>query len=190
MGARSILLLVALTLAVAGCGEQEQSTADRGGGDQDGQYGARSAETTSPTAPANPDPVGGTLSVQECLDEASGRGKAGVEIEDPDDVPSYEVVGESGMEAGRELEVVTGATSREELRTIAEDLRYENRESEALYIDFYNESDGGDRQDAGIALVFNTREAACRAFQYPVEKQDELISSSNGITVVSVEEGV
>lgn len=168
----------------AGCGGQGQS-GEEAGGDSGGQY-----KGGEPTAPADSAPVGTGFSEEACLEEASGRGEAGVEVADPGEVPAYEVVGESRTDTIAEFEVVTEAASREELRSVAEDLRFENREQDAVSIDFYGEGTGGERQDAGLALVFNTREAACRAFQYPVEEQDELVSESNGISVVSVEEGV
>ena len=180
LGVRYIILVVALVLLGAGCGGQDQSGEEAGGGDSDGQY-----EGGEPTASA-----GTGFSEETCLEEASESGEAGVEIADPGEVPSYEVVGESETDTGREFEVVTEAASREDLRAVAENLRFENRELDSLAIDFYGEGSEGERQDAGLALAFNTREAACRAFQYPVEEQDELVSESNGISVVSVEDGV
>lgn len=173
------VLLVALSAALlAGCGQD--GSGEEAGGNSGDQY-----EGGEPTAL-----VAGGFSEEACLEEAAESGEVGVEIADPGEVPSYEVAGESETETGKELEVVTEATSREELKAVAEDLRFENRGQDALSIDFYNEGSEGGRQDAGLALVFNTREAACRAFQYPVEEQDELASESNGISVVSVEEGV
>lgn len=176
---RAVFVLLALlaAFALAGCGQG--GSGEEAGGDSE-QY-----EGGEPTAQ-----VGTGFSEEACLEAAAESGEAGVEITDPGEVPSYEVTGESELEPGRELEVVTQAASREELTAVAEDLRFENRDAEALSIDFYNEGPEGERQDAGLALVFNTREAACRAFQYPVEEQDELVSESNGISVVSVEEGV
>lgn len=174
--------VIALVLLLgAGCGG-EQSGQEGGSG---GQY---EGEKTAP--PATSASAGTGFSEEACLREASESDDLGVEIRAQEQVPSYEVVEESETDTGRELEVVTEARSREELKTVAEDIRFENREQEAISIDFYNEGSGGERQDAGLALVFNTREAACRAFQYPVEEQDELAAESNGITVVSVEEGV
>lgn len=174
-------MFVLLTaLMVAGCG-QDGSGEESGGSGEQYQGG-------EPTAPVQD--AGTGFSEEACLEEAAGSGEAGVEIADPGEVPPYEVAGEAETETGKELEVVTEATSREELKAVAEDLRFENRDRDALSIDFYNEGPEGERRDAGLALVFNTREAACRAFQYPVEEQDELVSESNGISVVSVEEGV
>lgn len=174
MGARYVVVLAALILLGAGCGNQDQYE------NQNGQY-----EGAEPTAVA-----GGEFSEQACLKESNESGKVGVKISDPDKVPSYEVTDESETDTGKEFEVVTEAKSGEELKKVAEKVRYEHRDLDAFSIDFYNKEAEGKRQDAGIALVFNTREAACRSFEYPVKKQDELVSESNGITVVSVEEGV
>lgn len=178
----SVVFVVAFLIPalVAGCGQDSS-------GEESGDGSGEQYEGGEPTAPAQ---AGTGFSEEACLEKAAELGDAGVEISDPGEVPSYEVSGESEMEPGKELEVVTEATSREELQTVAEDLRFENQGQEALSIDFYNEGPEGERQDAGLALVFNTREAACRAFQYPVEEQDELVSESNGMSVVSVEEGV
>lgn len=182
MGVRSGVFVVAFALLIpllAGCG-QDGSGEESGSGEQ--------YEGGEPTAPAQA--AGTGFSEEACLEAAAESGEAGVETSDPGEVPPYGVSGESEMETGKELEVVTEATSREDLKVVAEDLRFENQGQDALSIDFYNEGPEGERQDAGLALVFNTREAACRAFQYPVEEQDELVSESNGISVVSVEEGV
>lgn len=173
--------IVALTaLLLAGCGGDQSG--EEAGGDSGGQY-----EGGEPTSVAAGDTG---FSEESCLREASESGPAEVDIQDPGEVPDYEVVGESRTGAAAEFEVVTPAASREDLKAVAEDLRFENRDRDALSVDFYNEVSGDERQDAGLALVFNTREAACRVFQYPVEDQNQLISESNGVSVVSVEEGV
>ena len=179
MGFRRIILVVLLTaLFAVGCGGGDSSGEEAGG-----QYENGPPPTASPQA-------SGSVSAQECLEEISSSEPADIRIREPEQTPDYEVVDESEMDPGKRFEVVTAAGSREELRAIAEDLRHENREHDALSVDFYTEGSGEERQDAGIALVFNTREAACRAFQYPLEEQNTLISESNGISVVSVEEGV
>lgn len=183
MGVRNVVLGVAFVLTVSmlsGCGEQNQYE------EEGGQYGG--GETTSSAEPTSTGTGG--FSEKRCLKEAGESGDVAVEISDPGDVPSYEVAEESETDTGKEFEVLTQARSQEDLKKVAEDIRYENRSLDAFSIDFYNEADGGERQDAGLALVFNTREAACRAFQYPVEEQDQIASESNGITVLSVEEGV
>lgn len=189
MGLRRIILaatvLAVVLPAIAGCGGEDSSGEESGGQYENGQ---QYENGPPPTASSQ---ASGSVSTQECLEEVSGSEPADVRIREPEQTPDYEVTDESEMEPGRRFEVVTEAGSREELRAIAEELRYENRgEHDALSIDFYTEGTGEERQDAGIALVFNTREAACRAFQYPLEEQNTLISEDNGISVVSVEEGV
>lgn len=182
MGLRRIILVVlSAALFAVGCGGEDSSGEEAGGQYDNGQ---QYENGPPPTAASE------SVSAQECLEEVSSSEPADVRIREPEQTPDYEVVEESEMETGERFEVVTGAGSREELRAIAEDLRHENREQDALSIDFYTEGSGDERQDAGIALVFNTREAACRAFQYPLEEQNTLISEDNGISVVSVEEGV
>ncbi len=177
-------LLVAAMTAIAGCGGGDSSGEEAGGQYENGQqYENGPPPTASPQS-------SGSVSTEDCLEEISGSEPADVQIREPEQTPDYEVADESDMEPGKRFEVLTSAGSREELRAIAEDLRHENREHDALSIDFYTEGSGDERQDAGIALVFNTREAACRAFQYPLEEQNTLISEDNGISVVSVEEGV
>lgn len=188
MTLRYVALITALLLLGAGCGGDQSGEE---AGNPEGQYeaGEPTSAAGSTAPPESTAPSGTGFSEEDCLQAASESGELGVEVSDPAEVPSYEVVEENDVEPGKDLEVVTEARSREELKRVAEDLRYENRDQDALAMDFYNEADG-DRQDAGLALVFNTREAACRAFQYPVEEQDELASESNGISIVSVEEGV
>lgn len=184
MIARYMVLVTALMLLAAGCGGGDQSGEDA---DNSGaQYESGGATAPPPGTTAATDTA---VSEEDCLQEASESDELSIETSDPAEAPSYEVVEENEVDPGKELEVVTEARSREELKKVAEDLRYENRDQDALSIDFYNEADG-ERQDAGLALVFNTREAACRAFQYPVDEQDELASESNGISIISVEEGV
>lgn len=153
---------------------------DGGGGEQ--YDDAPSAEP--------PEQASGVVSTRQCLEDVSGMEPAEVRIREPENAPEYEVLNQSETEAGRLFEVATGAGSREELRAIAEKLRYENQGQDAISVDFYGEGPGDEREDAGIAMVFNTREAACRAFQYPPEEQDALISEDNGVSVLSVEEGV
>jgi hypothetical protein len=183
---RALILVLFLALVAAGCGEDDS---------QDEQYEPEpgAAEDGAPEeepAPSQAEPEE-ALSEEGCLEEAAERGEAEVEIAEPEEVPLYEVVDEGESGEARTIEVETPAASSDELRAIAEDLRSENQEEDALSIDFFGDSgDGEERQDAGLALVFNTREAACQAFDFPVEEQDELIEESNGIAVVSVEEGV
>lgn len=180
---RTILIALFAVLFAASCGGEDSSGEESGGQYDDGeQY-----ENGPPTAPSE---ASGAVSTQDCLEEISGSEPADVQIREPEQTPDYEVTDDSEMEPGKRFEVVTEAGSREELSAIAEDLRHENREHDALSIDFYNEGSGEERRDAGLALVFNTREAACRAFQYPLEEQNTLISDDNGVSVVSVEEGV
>jgi hypothetical protein len=194
LGVRSlvaVILVVMAGLLATGCGGGEES-GEESGGQYEGSGGSGNSDSSGNSqvpGPTNAVTTTETFSEEECLAEASDSGEPGVEVSDPGQVPSYEVVEESDAEPGKELEVNTEAKSREELQKVAEKLRYENREADALAIDFYNGSED-DRQDAGLALVFNTREAACRAFQYTVEDQNELVSESNGISVLSVEEGV
>lgn len=185
MGVRHIIFVVLfMALFAAGCGGGDSSGEESGGQYENGQqYENGPPPTASPEA-------SGSVSTQQCLEETSDSEPADVRIQEPEQTPDYEIASESDMEPGKRFEVVTAAGSREELRAIAEDLRHENREHDALSIDFYTEGSGEDRQDSGLALVFNTREAACRAFQYPLEEQNTLISEDNGISVVSVEEGV
>ena len=180
---RIILVVLFAALFAVGCGG-ENSSGEKSGGqyENEDQY-----ENAPPTASPQ---ASGSVSAQQCLEKISSSEPADVRIREPEQTPDYEVTDESEMESGKRFEVVTAAGSREELRAVAEDLRHENREHDALSIDFYTEGSGEERQDAGIALVFNTREAACRAFQYPLEEQNTLISEGNGISVVSVEEGV
>ncbi|WP_160309597.1 hypothetical protein [Rubrobacter aplysinae] len=188
LGVRSlvaVILVVIAGLLATGCGGGEQS-GEESGGQYEGSGGSGNAQVPGPT---NAVTTTETFSEEECLAEASDSGEPGVEVSDPGQVPPYEVAEEGDAETGKELEVNTEAKSREELQKVAEKLRYENRGTDALAIDFYNGSED-DRQDAGLALVFNTRGAACRAFQYTVEDQNELVSESNGISVLSVEEGV
>jgi hypothetical protein len=180
----SVVVGMAFVLAAAGCGGGDQA-----GEKSTGQYGNEgTGENAAVPGPTNAVTSVSAFSEEDCLDEASGSGKLGVEVSDPGKVPSYEVVKETS-EQSKELEVVTAATSGEDLRAVAEKLRYENRDTDAISIDFFNETNG-ERQDAGIALIFNTREAGCRSFRYPVEEQDEIASQDNGITVLSVAEGV
>lgn len=184
MIARYMVLITVLMLFVVGCGGGDQSgeDADNSGG----QYESGGATVPPPGTTAATETA---FSEEDCLQAASESDELGVEISEPEGAPSYEVVEENEVDPGKELEVVTEARSREDLKKVAEMLRYENRDQDALSMDFYNEADG-ERQDAGLALVFNTREAACRAFQYPVEEQNDLASESNGISIISVEEGV
>lgn len=180
-------LVTALTLVAVGCGGGDQSGEDADNADNsDGQYEAGGATVPPPGTTAA---TGTPISEEDCLQEASESDELSIEVSDPGRVLPYEVVEENDVDPGKDLEVVTEATSREELKNVTEKLRYENRDSDALAIDFYNES-GGERQDAGLALVFNTRDAACRAFQYTVENQNELASESNGVSIISIEEGV
>lgn len=175
-----VSLVAALALIGAGCG------GDESGEQYEDSGGSGNAPAPEPT---NAVTAVAAFSEEDCLQEASESGELGVEISEPSQVPSYEVTEEEDVDSVREFEVVTGATSQEELRKIAEDVRYENRGADAISVDFYNGS-GDSRRDAGLALIFNTREAACRAFQYPVGEQDELAAQNNGVTVLSVEEGV
>lgn len=174
LGTRYLVVLAAIVLLGAGCGNQDQYE------NQDGQY-----EGAEPTAMA-----GGGFSEEACLKESGESESLGVEISEPNEVPTYEVTGESDTDTGKEFEVVTEAKSSEELKKVAEKIRYEHQDLDAFSVDFFNEAAEGERQDAGLALVFNTRKAACRSFEYPVKKQDEIVSQSNGITAISVEEGV
>lgn len=190
-----VFLLALAALFGAACGGQEESGEETGsGGDSGGQYGEGQYESggvgnQEGTGSVSSGAVGGGFSEEACLEDAAGSGEAGVEIAEPADVPSYEVTEEAG-ETGEDFEVVTEAASREELMLVAEDLRYDNQGLDAFSVDFYDAPAGEERQDSGIAFVFNTREAACRDLQYPVEDQDRLISESNGVSVISVEEGV
>lgn len=195
MRVRALILVLFLALIAAGCGEDEDDS--QGSGATEEQYeeetGAPEDEPGVPEgepAPSQAEPEE-ALSEESCLEEAAERGEAEIDVADPGEVPPYEVVGEGDSGEARTIEVETPAASSGELQAIAEDLRFENQEEDALDIDFFEDSgEGEERQDAGLALVFNTREAACQAFDFPVEEQDELIEESNGIAVVSVEEGV
>ena len=108
-------------------------------------------------------------------------------IQRPPEVPAYEVLGASGSGYGLQLQVVTSAASRADLRLIAEELRARNRDHNALSVSFYTDT-GGRRQSTGTAYVFNTREAACRTFGYSAEQQENIIREGNGIVMTSVEE--
>lgn len=189
---RALILVLFLALLAAGCGDDGDESQGSGGTEE--QYeeepGAPEAPPEEEPAPSQAEPEE-ALSEESCLEEVAERGEAEIEIAEPGEVPPYEVVSEGDSGDARTIEVETPAASSDELQAIAEDLRFENQEEDALDIDFFGDSgDGEERQDAGLALVFNTREAACQAFDFPVEEQDELIEESNGIAVVSVEEGV
>jgi len=122
-------------------------------------------------------------------EERRGRLAERVEITQPSGVPPYEILAESPYGANdATMTVSTEATSEPDMRLVAEDLRYENQEYDALTVTFTRPSAGGAPSESGSAIVFNTREAALRSIRYSPDELEAVFAEDNGVLVLSNED--
>jgi hypothetical protein len=120
-----------------------------------------------------------------------------------DSAPDYEIVSEQKGDASnlkvKSIEVSTDAIKRKELRRIAEEIKGDNLDQDALNIDFYRDAPGqnegqGDPPITGAAIVVNNEEAAKRVYEIVNQKFDvppptdadieKLLEEDNGIRVI------
>ncbi|MDN5697224.1 MAG: hypothetical protein L0G70_04520, partial [Rubrobacter sp.] len=97
---RIILVVLSVALFAVGCGGEDSSGEEAGGQYDNGQ---QYENGPPPTAASE------SVSAQECLEEVSSSEPADVRIREPEQPPDYAIVDESGMEAGKRLEGVSGA---------------------------------------------------------------------------------
>jgi hypothetical protein len=112
-------------------------------------------------------------------------------------VPDYEIVGEQEEDTPnlqmKTIDVSTKFIKETELRRIAEDIRDDNTDQDALDIEFYRDkrgqSEGQDRSKiTGAALVANSEEAAHRIFDAPMftaADREKIMSENDGMVVIS-----
>ena len=125
-------------------------------------------------------------------------GPGGQEASSP--VPDYDIVKEQQDDASdlevREFEIATASTKAKQLRRIAEEIKVDNADQDALDIEFYpkKHEQGGSADLTGAAMVMNNEEAVEQVHNRinkelglpPLtdEETGKLLNKNNGITVV------
>ncbi len=130
--------------------------------------------------------VGADARLQEQRDQQYSER---VEITAPEgSVLDYEVVTRTELPNNEaEIIVSTEATSEEDMRLVAEDLRFRNQQYDAFTVGFARPGSDPAETGSGGVRVFNTREAALRATGYTPEEVDRIFREDAGILVLSTE---
>ena len=124
----------------------------------------------------------GGETTREAGDEA---GKAA--SPEPVILPDYEMVDERNTEGLRQVDVMTEARGEQQMRLIAEDLRYYTPKDGILLLDFNRQN--GPPEGTGFAMVFDSRAAAADPnLSYTEEEEESIFEEDGGIRVVSFKE--
>ncbi len=97
------------------------------------------------------------------------------------------MVDERNAEGLRQVDVMTEARGEQQMRLIAEDLRYYTPKDGILLLDFNRQN--GPPEGTGFAMVFDSRAAAADPnLSYTEEEEESIFEEDGGIRVISFKE--